>query len=207
MSRSSTGLGPAQAPDTAESNSSPQGPSAARPAGVVVVPLARSRSLEVRTETDVARLRVIDASEGPQRALEIEVRFSAEGPLVRVRAHALELEAADHVTTQCQTFTVHAREHIELRSAGTLQQSAKQEMQLEARRIELDASPGAVCLKANDEVQLLGEMILLNCDRPSAQPAWVSQPTSIPAAPLPPASASGDVELVEFLQRSTKAHE
>jgi hypothetical protein len=162
----------------------------------VVVPLRSGREVEVVPARDGAQLRVRDEAGS---GLEIEIRFEAAGPVVRVTARTLELEAAEHITTRCETFSVHAREHIEMRSDGTIVHTAKEQARMEGRSIELDASPGAVRVKANDEVQLLGEMILLNCGKPKPQPDWVERRTIAPKSTLPVQDESGDSTVIEEL--------
>lgn len=137
-----------------------------------------------------------------EERIEIEIRFEAGGPVVRTRAAALELSATDAIVAQCRSFTVEAEQDIELRAGGRLVQHAEQAAETTARSVTVDASPGAIRLRANDDVQLLGEQILLNCDRAPTMPDWVPPPRA-QVASLPPTSASGDIEVIEALTAST----
>lgn len=163
--------------------------------GPVVVPLARGRALTVEQQTDAARLRVRDPS-GAE--LEIQIRFEPAGPSVCVRAHSLALEASEHIAVRCETFAVEARQKLELRSEGELISQAGANARIEARHVEITAEPGSVRLKANDDVQLLGENVLLNCERPRPMPEWVGERIRVDLT-LPPEGQAGDRELIELL--------
>jgi len=167
------------------------------------VPLGGGRSVEVQPMgNDQAVIRVRGQR---NQQLQIEIRFEPSGPVVRVAAPELQLEGVQQVLASCDTFKVDARERIELRSGGEIVQQAAGTSRVEARRIEMDASPGAIRLKANDDVQLKGELILLNCDHPSMAtplPEWAAGAALIRSA-TPPAATSGDPSVIaELLQDS-----
>lgn len=164
---------------------------------VVVVPLGEGRALEVASGGSARTLlKVVD----PRGAcLDIEVRFDAAGPIVKLRAQQLELSAAERVKVACETFDVEASAGISLRSGGDLQQRASGNAQLEARNVNVSAVPGSIALRANDDVQLLGERVLLNCDRPEPLPEWVGHRVRAITRVQPPESEAGDPELVAFL--------
>lgn len=48
----------------------------------------------------------------------------------------------------------------------------------------LEARVGSVVARANDDVQLLGENVLLNCDRTAPVPDWVTAPARAAAREL-----------------------
>lgn len=161
-----------------------------------VVRLGRGRALSVEPHPESARLRVRDEA-GAE--LEIQIRFEPSGPSISVRAHSLALESSAHILARCETFTVEAREKIELRSHGALLQQADGDARLAARNVELTAEPGTVRLTANDDVQLLGENVLLNCERPKPMPEWARQRVRVDLTRVPPEAQSGNPELVELL--------
>lgn len=163
----------------------------------VFVPLEKGGSIEI-LRSDVACQLRIDA---PHRAqsLEIEVRFEAQGPVVRVRAPSLVLDAVKNVAVRCETFEVEASEKLSLRSQGDLVQSAERTASVRARDVELDATPGAIRLRANDDVQLLGENVLLNCDRLQPLPEWTQAHLPFPAPSLAPRPYTGDAQLIQSL--------
>jgi hypothetical protein len=166
---------------------------AAQPVPSVVIPLGAARSVEVRPGQDAATLRI--RAEGG-RDLQVEVRFEASGPVLRLQAPQLQVETPGAVSFTCETFAVDARRGIDLRSGGDITQAAAGNARVDAQRVDVETSPGAIRLKANDEVQLLGEMILLNSEHPRTEtpmPVWASSPRVIPEVPSGPTSGDPDV--------------
>lgn len=139
---------------------------------------------------------LVRVTSGDQRSLEFEIAFTPAGPVVRARAAALELDADGPLTARCDDFRVEARGELSLSAGGRVR--------VEGRAVDVVAQRGNVTLQANDDVQCLGEQVLLNCDRTPAVPAWV--PTvAWPAPPTPTVervNASGDVALFDALDRS-----
>jgi hypothetical protein len=155
-------------------------PEAASP---VVVPLPRGRALSVESGPEAARVSIFDAN-GAE--LQIQIRFEAAGPCVSLRAHSLALEATENIVARCETFTLEARQKIELQSGGELIQRAAGNALLAARSVQLEAEAGDVRLRAKLDVQVLGQMILLNCDGPKSLPACVQHGACGELAPIAP---------------------
>jgi len=165
----------------------------------VRVALGHERAVEVAAHGNKTVLRV----QGEHRQqLDIEIRFDLDGPVVTVRAPKLELSGTKDISATCETFSVDASKRIELRSQGDIVQHAAGEARVDAESVDVKARLGAIRLEANDEVQALGEMILLNCEHPrtaAPMPGWVK--TEAPAVPVPvPAEpTSGDPEVIAAL--------
>jgi hypothetical protein len=124
------------------------------------------------------------------------------GPVVRVQANGLEVESPGAVSLSCETFRVDAKRRIDLRSGGDIVQTAGGSARVDAQQVDVEASPGAIRLKANDEVQALGEMILLNCEHPRTEapmPAWTG-PRVVAEAPAEQTSGDAGV-IAELLGR------
>lgn len=166
-------------------------------AATLVVPLDNGGLIEVSQRESDSQLRVVS----PNRAhtLDIEVRFEAQGPIVRVRAPSLEFDVAKNVAVRCETFQVAASEGIALHSGGNIVQQAERTASIQARDLELDATLGAIRLRANDDVQLLGENVLLNCERPQPLPDWTCAHVPAPMSSLPPQPYSGDPQLIRSI--------
>jgi hypothetical protein len=162
--------------------------------------LGRHRKLEVERGDERALIRI--CSPDPAERIELEIRFEPSGPVVKARAAALELDSATSVRARCETFQVRAEGDIDLEAGGAFRCKAGDAASIEAREFTADASPGAVRLRANDDVQLLGELVLLNCDRLPPMPEWV--PEQPAQQPLPLEAASGDAELIAALERAAK---
>ncbi len=166
---------------------------AARP---IVVELGDARTLEVCAGPQSAVLRV--RSPVPGERIELELCFTAAGPVVRTRAAALELDATAEIVARCQRFAVEATGDIDLSAGGELKLRSQDAATLESRSFTVDASPGAIRLRANDDVQLMGELILLNCERLPPMPPWTPEPRQ-QLASLPPNAVSGDPAIIAEL--------
>lgn len=141
--------------------------------------------LELAQQDDRARLRIVDSH--ARCGLDIEIRMTSAGPTVRVHAQAVELETAGAIAVRCETFNVEARDAIALRAGGVAK--------VDAHTVEVEARVGGAIVRANDDVQLLGEQVLLNCDRQPPIPRWV-EPAALPEK-VPLANSSGDALLIE----------
>jgi hypothetical protein len=71
-------------------------------------------------------------------------------------------------------------------------------LRLDGGEIALTARAGDVALRANDDVRVHGEQILLNCDRDAPVPAWVPRP---PAPTMPPTAEDGDPDVLRDLAK------
>jgi len=126
-----------------------------------------------------------------QESVAVEITITAKGPVIRACAAALEIESATDISARCERFTVDARESVTLR-APEITQQASGILRAEGRSVELDAKAGDVRIHANDDVQVLGEQVLLNCERDAVLPSWLPKP---PEVTLPRKDITGDVDL------------
>jgi hypothetical protein len=130
----------------------------------------------------------------PDRApVEVTITITAEGPVIHASAVALEIESATDISARCERFSVDARESVSLR-APRITQDASEMLHATGGAVAIDATAGDVRVHANDDVQLLGEQVLLNCDRDEEPPAWIPRPPT-PVPMLPRANTAGDAGL------------
>ena len=156
----------------------------------VELTVGRDWTAALRRSPDGVMLRV--GQPNRERALEITISLTEDGPVLRARAAALELESEGDILATCREFRLEAREGVSIVSPGTIA--------VEGRRLDLVATHGSARIKANDDVQLLGENVLLNCDRTvsASMPDWAfSAPR--PAPKVQAATVSGDVDLANEL--------
>jgi hypothetical protein len=146
--------------------------------------LGSQHTVELTSKGDRACLRVFDAQN--RVGLDLEIVITPVGPVVRVRAQGVELEAAGEMVLRCADFHVHARDSIALHAGG--------KVSLDAHAVRIEARVGTAVVRANDDVQLLGEHVLLNCDREPPLPEWV-QPV-VPVQHVPLAACNGDEPLL-----------
>lgn len=160
------------------------------PATAGPVPLGDGWSAALTRQPGGVLLRV--GRGASDQTLEITISLTADGPVVRARAAALEIETEHDLVARCDRFRVEARHSVELISGDTLR--------AQGRRVEVEATHGTARIEANDDVQLLGENVLLNCDRPPPPvPAWARPGPAAPEPTLPAQPASGDPALLAAL--------
>jgi len=163
-----------------------------KPAAVAAaeVPIGDGWSAALSRQPGGALLRVARGAD--DQALEIVISLTADGPVVRARAAALEIETEHDLVARCDRFRVEARQSIELVAGDTLA--------AQGRRVAVQATHGTARIEANDDVQLLGENVLLNCDRPPPPvPAWARPTPAAPEPTLAAQAASGDAALLAAL--------
>jgi len=143
--------------------------------------------VEIASNESGATLRLRDTA--ASAGLEIEIGWSPQGPVVRVRAARIDFETTADINLRCNSFQVEAAQGISLRAQGDLTASGA--------AVAVEAREGRVVARANDDVQLLGEQVLLNCDRTPEVPDWVKlAPGLMMNELLAIADASGDEELI-----------
>lgn len=128
------------------------------------IPLSGGRHLAV---TDEQRsLRIADAD----GVIELEIDLRETGPVVRVRAAALQVETAGNLSFGCERFELRAREGIHMNSEGDLTTSVAGDLDCraagqanwEGKAVRIRARRGEAQVEAHDDVRLEGERILLN---------------------------------------------
>jgi hypothetical protein len=111
------------------------------------------RMLSIDTNEARSELRLLS----PEGELELTLEVGPHGPTVRLRAVNLAIEAGGRVDITASTLALRAEEKLLLSSGGD---------------VVVEAPRGDVRLKAQDDVALDGERILLNSpDRPPAE-SW-----------------------------------
>jgi hypothetical protein len=166
----------------------------ARPARVEL-PLGRDWTAELARVPEGVLVRV--GTSGSERPLEITIALTADGPVVRARAASLEIESQTDLVARCARFRLEADESVDIVSGGGVT--------IQGRRIDAVATHGSTRLKANDDVQLLGENVLLNCDRavPPPMPTWALPSAAVPAT-VPAESVSGDSSVAGALDHAER---
>jgi hypothetical protein len=131
---------------------------------ITTIPLAEGRSLAIVPHDRI--LRIADQT----GALELEIELREHGPLVRVRAAALQVETRGQISLGCERFELRAQDGIRLISAGDLAASiagdidcrAAGQAHVEGKAVRVRARRGEAVLEAHDDVRVEGERILLN---------------------------------------------
>jgi len=138
-----------------------------------------------------ALLRLESAHRG---TINVEIALTAEGPVIRASVGALEITAESDVRVSCDRFLVEARESFAV-SAAEISHDARGALRATASEVALTARSGGVAIRANDDVSVHGEQVLLNCERDPPIPAWLPLPPAVETT-LPASSEHGDPEVL-----------
>lgn len=108
---------------------------------------------------------------GPEGGVELSVRFTADGPVLRFESAAFDLRSVREISLSCETFRVNAQKSVEIRAGedmivearGNMESRAGGNASLEGHSMNIRSRRGDVNLEANDDIRLQGERIKLNC--------------------------------------------
>lgn len=140
------------------------------------VVLPSGRTIEVQTEADADVLRF----RAPGGECVLTIHLTDAGPVVRIGAAALEVRAATRLSLECDEFQLRAAKNAAIevggdlveRVGGSAHRVTQGEATFEARHARMQAHPGGIDLRANDDVRVTGERVLLNSDDPPMPLTW-----------------------------------
>jgi hypothetical protein len=172
-------------------------------AAPIAIPLSVDTQVLVWSDGGLAMIRV--EAQG-QQAVELSIEITDKGPVLKARAQTVELHA-DRFAVDCREFSVHAQERLGLTSDGDMVSLIAGKQETVANQISMQATHGSVVVRANDDVQLLGEQLLLNCERQAPLPRWLPrvQAEAPQTHTLPLSAASGDASLLFDLVQSSES--
>lgn len=140
------------------------------------VPLSSGRAIEVQSAADVDVLRF----RAPNGECALTIHWTDAGPVVRVAAAALEVQAQKRLSLDCEELHVRATGGATIdvggdlheRVAGSVHRVTRGDALTEAQHVRVEARPGGIELRANDDVRVTGERVLLNSDDPPMPLTW-----------------------------------
>lgn len=140
------------------------------------VVLPSGRKLEVQTDADADVLR-FRASSGE---CVLTIHLTDAGPVVRVGAAAVEVRAATRLSLECEEFELRAAKNAAIevggdlveRVGGSANRIVRGDVTFQAQHARMEARPGGIELRANDDVRVTGERVLLNSDDPPMPLTW-----------------------------------
>lgn len=149
----------------------------------------------------------------PGGELCLSIRLGPTGPIVEIRAAALQVATQGDLVLDCNRFEVNARQNIALISAGGIVQDAHGDVVIradgeiasEADGQQHRARRGNVDIRAHDDVMLDGERVMLNGPRAFAVPPVdlsSRQPRSAPHAAIAAADEGSEEPGAEPHHRS-----
>lgn len=139
-------------------------PAAASPRRVAL-PSGRALVVDTSGGGEVVRF------ESPTGQIELQVTLTSEGPRLHFKAADVALTSSGTVAVACKRFEVRAEEAIEQTSGGDLKETVNGDRLSRvrgtsaalARRTLIESKRGDLRLVANDDIELLGERVKLNC--------------------------------------------
>ncbi len=134
----------------------------------------------------------LESSDGG--TVNVEIVLTADRSLIRAGVGALEIKAESDVRVSCDRFLVDARESFAV-STAEISHDARGALRGTASEVALTARSGGVAIRANDDVSVHGEQVLLNCERDSPLPPWLPRPPAAETS-LPASAEHGDLELL-----------
>jgi uncharacterized protein (DUF2345 family) len=88
---------------------------------------------------------------------------TATGPVLRFDGPSLALDARGALSISADSIAIRARQDLQLSAGGDAQVTVSGDLEVAAQAQTFRASAGDVQVKANDDVKLNGERVLLNC--------------------------------------------
>ena len=140
----------------------------------VVLPSGRAIEVQSTPDMDVLRFRA------PSGECVLTIHLTDAGPVVRVAAEALEVRAAKRLSLDCEEFHFRASKTAAIdvggdlleRVDGSVHRVARGDAIMEAQHARVETRPGGIELRANDDVRVTGERVLLNSDDPPMPLTW-----------------------------------
>lgn len=131
------------------------------------MPLPSGRTVRAQATAAGDRIRIESATGD----VELEVTMTPTGPLLRFRAADVQLAASGEVAVDCESFTVRAEKAITHETGGDSREvvgghkltKVRGTHTALARRTHIEAKRGDVKIIANDDVEVVGERVKLNC--------------------------------------------
>lgn len=141
-----------------------------------IVPLASGRSIEV-TEGGAEERIEIRSTRGE---IMLSMRVTDQGPVLSISGISLEIAASKNLALTCETLEIKASTDafidvggsLRERVGGSVRREAAGASTVKAREMTLDAFPGGMVLRANDDVAITGERVRLNSDDPPMPLTW-----------------------------------
>ncbi|WP_437624599.1 hypothetical protein [Sorangium sp. So ce1151] len=141
-----------------------------------VVPLASGRAIEIAEDGAEERIQIRAAS----GQLLVSIRLTDEGPVLSLSGASLEIAAAKTLSLSCETLRIQAAQDAAVEVGGSLHERVRGSVVREAgrsarttaREVKVEASPGGVEIRANDDVDIVGERVRLNSEDPPMPLSW-----------------------------------
>ena len=98
-----------------------------------------------------------------QGVVVLSVEVTSRGPVLRFEGKALTLQIEGDLAIDAESLHLHGRKGVSLSTEGDLTLQARGDLCSEARIQNVAATLCNVNVRANDDVRLNGERVLVNC--------------------------------------------
>jgi hypothetical protein len=140
------------------------------------VPFSSGRSLVIAEQGREEHIQVRSAD----GQIVLSLRLTDEGPVLSLSAVSLEIASQKHLALKSETLSIQTSGDAALEVGGTLHERTRGssirdvgKASIErAREVKIEAFPGGVDIKGNDDVSLKGERVRLNSDDPPMPLTW-----------------------------------
>jgi hypothetical protein len=93
----------------------------------------------------------------------LSVHVTADGPVLRLEGAKLHIETTGDLSFEAERVRLHGRKEVAISSGGHASLEVAGDLEMEARGHDITARLGSVNVRANDDVKMNGERILMNC--------------------------------------------
>jgi len=122
--------------------------------------LAHGQTLAVETDPAGSVIRLV----GADGQMTLTVHITPAGPVLQFGGAGLAIQADGDLAVSARRLVLHGREEVTVCTDGDLTVRATGDLHSSARIQNLTAELGNVNVKANDDVRLNGERVMVNCD-------------------------------------------
>jgi hypothetical protein len=100
----------------------------------------------------------------PRGATPVVIEVTSQGITMRIDGPGIALRAAGALSLSAETLTLEGRQGVTIASGGDLDVGVAGDLTSRARAQVVRADAGSVDIKASDDVKLVGERVMVNCD-------------------------------------------
>jgi uncharacterized protein (DUF2345 family) len=113
--------------------------------------------VEQRPDESLLRIVSLDGS------VRLTITVTEKGPVLRFDGPDLLIQTTGALALDAERIALHARGALELTAGGDARIAARGDLSAEGRIVDVTAQLGNVNVKANDDVKLNGERVMMNC--------------------------------------------
>lgn len=121
--------------------------------------LSGGNMLVLSRSQELSNIEILD----PQGRPTLSVLMTKDGPVLKIGGAGLRLDVSGELSFSADKVRIEGREEVEIVSGGDIRSEAVGRSYQDARSHEIVSDLGDIRLKANDDVRLNGERVMVNC--------------------------------------------